>query len=914
MKHYLCLSAAFFALFIFACGDDSGGGSYGGSCNGKTYKTGDKFCFEGEIYIKCNGEEYDPNAFECIDKKLFPMCAGTPYDIARSFCHGGKIYPLCGDSTYSPVTEGCLNGNTVAPICGTNKTPYNSKTSFCSGETIYPLCGDSIWSPDTEGCLVGKIYPKCGETLYDKERSFCYDNNLYFLCGGKEYDPVDKGCLENEPSSVCGPNKTPYNETTSFCFIDNKVYPKCYNGTEYFKYFPNIEDCFDGKTYPICGPSKTVYDSTGVTGSFCFVNEVYSKCGGKKYFPNEKFCFEGNTYSFCGGKDYNVSKEFCFENAIYAKCNGEDYNPKLELCFNKKETRCPNSKYDDEFCRTENGVSVSYRICGSESYKSAGKFCFNNEVYLQCGNKEYDPYKEFCYIDTDDNGNNITDVYPRCGGNMYSPINDFCFSDNKVYKRCNGETFNPKELFCDWNKLYKLCNGVEFNPQQEFCSNYDFKVHPICAGNSSYNPKEKICYNDPSVCVNNLCYVCPDGTFSNTSNCSVKFALCGSVAYNISTHFCDKEKNSIEQKCGNKTYTNPSNKFCYPSYTDPNAQVYEKCQVPDGVDALGRPKSKDVVYNPVTQTCNNGIGLEDKILPPKCQNLNPATEFCCFGKTYLKTDPYFCFEDELYPTCGTPPTYKPNSDTIQTYSYTPRDTVCFKNIRRPKCSLDSITGPCVDNTLLRCRQLGSGPNQTIDPMPEMTCQQNGAITGKTKPDIRKPTGYDIAQIGSQVWLAENLKNDTASSVCYGNNPANCNTYGRLYDLDSIMTIDVDSLCPVGFRLPSDEDWQKLVDYAGGASIAGGRLKSRTSWSYISNNYNGLDSYGFNALAGGYYSDLVTGGPYFDEGSWSMWWSTTPRGTDAYYWAIIASDTEVRHFYQRKDLHKAYVRCLLYYKD
>jgi len=269
----------------------------------------------------------------------------------------------------------------------------------------------------------------------------------------------------------------------------------------------------------------------------------------------------------------------------------------------------------------------------------------------------------------------------------------------------------------------------------------------------------------------------------------------------------------------------------------------------------------------------------------------------------------------------------------------------------------------------------------IDPLPEMTCNDTtGAITGTSE------TGYAIAQIGDQVWLAENLKEDLVNiqsqqgwpaglqdtlmeirnslwreadlrswltqnlaswlaahnitnvtsipirviNGCYNNDCTNYGKYGRLYDWATAMFIDQTynrefynlpatnyerGPCPKGFYLPHDEDWQKLVDYAGGATIAGGRLKSsnKSDWN---NNGNGIDAYGFNAKPGGYYSEIKAAenqSHYYEKDSRAMWWSITDvaGGANAYYWTAISSDTEIRNFQQDKLWHKAYVRCLLY---
>jgi uncharacterized protein (TIGR02145 family) len=88
--------------------------------------------------------------------------------------------------------------------------------------------------------------------------------------------------------------------------------------------------------------------------------------------------------------------------------------------------------------------------------------------------------------------------------------------------------------------------------------------------------------------------------------------------------------------------------------------------------------------------------------------------------------------------------------------------------------------------------------------------------------------YQTIQIGDQKWMSENLKtthyqngdvipnlisnNDwinTSSGAYsdYDNNPSNSNTYGRLYNW---YTVDDDrGICPVGWHIPSDEEYKEL---------------------------------------------------------------------------------------------------------
>ncbi|MDR2594194.1 MAG: hypothetical protein LBC87_05425 [Fibromonadaceae bacterium] len=316
-----------------------------------------------------------------------------------------------------------------------------------------------------------------------------------------------------------------------------------------------------------------------------------------------------------------------------------------------------------------------------------------------------------------------------------------------------------------------------------------------------------------------------------------------------------------------------------------------------------------------TSSDSNGSGGNSSNENTTCQGI------CCNGAPYDNTK-NFCVENQLYPLCNG-------------RNYNPYEQGCFGNKLYPKCSIESTRGICVDNSLLRCRQEGKGDKYIKDPLVGMKCEANGKIVGKTK-DKRDGKEYNIAQIGRQIWLAENLNYKTSEplnkGVCYGENASNCDKYGILYDWATAMSLTNEcnytdagcppeqgvlwgAICPPDFYIPGNEDWQELIDYAGGDSIAGSRLKSTSGWN---SNGNGTDSYGFNALPGGYYYEYTHG---FSEGpddkenknSIAMWWANTQHPKpDAYYWTVISYDTEARNNFQSKGPHKAYVRCLHYF--
>jgi uncharacterized protein (TIGR02145 family) len=88
------------------------------------------------------------------------------------------------------------------------------------------------------------------------------------------------------------------------------------------------------------------------------------------------------------------------------------------------------------------------------------------------------------------------------------------------------------------------------------------------------------------------------------------------------------------------------------------------------------------------------------------------------------------------------------------------------------------------------------------------------------------------KIANQVWMAENLNINTEGSSCYNYQDDYCKKYGKLYNWEAAKKV-----CPSGWRLPTDKDWELLIANSGGEDEAGNRLK-----------WNG--SSGFNALLGG----------------------------------------------------------------
>jgi uncharacterized protein (TIGR02145 family) len=202
-------------------------------------------------------------------------------------------------------------------------------------------------------------------------------------------------------------------------------------------------------------------------------------------------------------------------------------------------------------------------------------------------------------------------------------------------------------------------------------------------------------------------------------------------------------------------------------------------------------------------------------------------------------------------------------------------------------------------------------------------KQYGSVTddgGKT---------YRTVEIGTQTWMAENLNHAASGSKCYAegvsgvsadSSSKNCAAYGRLYNWATALAIDTScnastvancgatvaakhkGVCPSGWHIPDDADWDALMTAVGGSSTAGTKLKSTSGWR---NGGNGTDAHGFAALPGG---RGYPGGVFDHVGYLGNWWSSTEDDAAYAYYRYMGDSAYVsRYSFDKTPLRS--VRCL-----
>ncbi len=216
---------------------------------------------------------------------------------------------------------------------------------------------------------------------------------------------------------------------------------------------------------------------------------------------------------------------------------------------------------------------------------------------------------------------------------------------------------------------------------------------------------------------------------------------------------------------------------------------------------------------------------------------------------------------------------------------------------------------------------------------------NPGLTYQSVSDI-DGNNYKTIKIGTQEWLAENLKttrlNDgTAIPLVTDNEkwsrmntPAYCwynndeavfkNIYGGYYNW---YAVNSGKLCPAGWHVPAEDDWKVFKLFLGMTqeqitagyfpeTTAGKKIKETGSYNWTEENISATNESGFTALPGGSRNDVNE--TFGGEGGGAGWWSASPLPYTGYYayshWVISSEDW----FYRSDMLSTTYglnVRCV-----
>lgn len=221
----------------------------------------------------------------------------------------------------------------------------------------------------------------------------------------------------------------------------------------------------------------------------------------------------------------------------------------------------------------------------------------------------------------------------------------------------------------------------------------------------------------------------------------------------------------------------------------------------------------------------------------------------------------------------------------------------------------------------------------------------GSVKKGSFTDPRDGKTYKTVKIGKQVWMAENLNyaylqptsTEDSSSFCYHNELDSCDKYGRLYLWSAVIDSagvfsdggkgcgygetcvelgTVQGVCPIGWHLPSRDEWNTLekavidkkfagtkLTLASAQKKVGKMLKSKSGWY---KDGNGTDEFGFSVLPAGNRTGV---GFCYRAGRYANFWSSTEHSGDAaYIWHFGYGNEYVHSVYVNKDFGYS-VRCL-----
>ena len=257
--------------------------------------------------------------------------------------------------------------------------------------------------------------------------------------------------------------------------------------------------------------------------------------------------------------------------------------------------------------------------------------------------------------------------------------------------------------------------------------------------------------------------------------------------------------------------------------------------------------------------------------------LNTGTSYVAMGTTQLLSVPYALYAN----SSGNAQAATPNLASVLAVN-NGANNLQIKNLSDPTDAQDAVTKSYSE---IRLQAQVVQLQAQIEALQNYNMLQSGLQIGQqgwATINLNVTTYRDGTPI-PQVTDPTAWANLTTGAWCYYNNDTvNGAIYGKLYNWYAVAGIhDNDPstpnkvLAPQGWHVPSDDEWAVLIDFLGGESVAGGRMKEVGSSHWFNNDPDSSNISGFTALPGGNRSstfwDLNTGG---------YWWSSTEQSLNS----------------------------------
>ncbi|UTW61487.1 hypothetical protein KFE98_15930 [bacterium SCSIO 12741] len=193
----------------------------------------------------------------------------------------------------------------------------------------------------------------------------------------------------------------------------------------------------------------------------------------------------------------------------------------------------------------------------------------------------------------------------------------------------------------------------------------------------------------------------------------------------------------------------------------------------------------------------------------------------------------------------------------------------------------------------------------------LAAANSGWVVGEDWLDTRDKDQYGTVQIGTQIWMTENMRYSTSngSQYFYNNDSASYfQDYGRLYNFTAMLNggsastaapSGVQGVCPTGWHVPSGAEWDTLATHldashvdGGNCSTCGGDLKDHYTVHWDPPNTSATNSTGFTAVGNGQRSSSSSfTGIYDNAYIWSA--SLWPSSSNGRIYYLSYNDNQLR---------------------